>query len=64
MVGARRAPEKTGIAAEHPEHRECNNNNKGRSQELRSSCKDEEDDRDESFATGSVAVARKRNTIQ
>ena len=45
-------------------HRECNSNNEGIIQELRSSCKYEEDDRDEPFAIGSTTVARKRHTIQ
>ena len=64
MVRARRAPRKTGIAAEHPEHREGHDSNEGRSQELRSSGKDEEDDGDEPLATGSAVVKRKRDTIK
>ena len=64
MVGARRAPEKTRIAAEHPEHKEGHNSNERRSQELRISCKDEEDNRDKPSAIGSAAVASKRDTIQ
>ena len=63
MVGARRAPRYIGFAAEHPKHREYNNNNKGRSQELRSSCKNEEDGRDEPFGIGSTEVVMKRDTI-
>ena len=64
MVGARRAPRETGIAAEHPEHREGHNSNEGRIQEIRSSYKDEEYDKDEPFAIGSATVARKGDTIQ
>ena len=64
MVGAGRAPRKTGIAVEHPEHRSGHSSNERRSQELRSSCKDEKDDRDKPFAIGSTEVARKRDTIQ
>ena len=64
MVGVRRAPKKTGIAVKNPEHREGHNSNEGRSQELRSSCKDAEDNRDEPVATGSAVVESRRDTIQ
>ena len=43
---------------------EKDDSNQGISQELRSSCEDEEDDRDELFAIGRAAVVRKIDTIQ